>query len=141
MRPAFLLASALLLSGCSLLSKPTDNARRAAGPASFTLEVQAPKDVRELLQEHMELQRYRQLSDLRRSELSRLLGAADANIRSLLGTMGYFSPSIELQLIDTPDDPDTPLKVLGKGGARHAHHHCTGPQWTSAAPMLTIPKG
>lgn len=111
--PAFLLASALLLSGCSLLSKDR-NSPSAAGPASFTLEIQAPKDVRELLQEHMELQRYRQLSDLRRSELGRLLGAADANIRSLLGTMGYFSPSIELQLIDTPDDPDTPLKVLVK---------------------------
>ena len=85
--PAFLLASALLLSGCSLLSKDR-NSPSAAGPASFTLEVQAPKDVRELLQEHMELQRYRQLSDLRRSELSRPLGAADSNIRSLLGTMG-----------------------------------------------------
>ena len=113
LQSAFLLASALLLSGCSLLSKDR-NSPSAAGPASFTLEVQAPKDVRELLQEHMELQRYRQLSDLRRSELGRLLGAADANIRSLLGTMGYFSPSIELQLVDTPDDPDTPLKVLVK---------------------------
>ena len=104
-----MLTSALLLSGCSLLSKDKigDDA-----PASFALEVEAPKDVRELLLQHMELQRYRSLSDLRRNELSRLLGAADGNIRSLLGTMGYFSPTIELQLIETPEDADTPRKVV-----------------------------
>lgn len=104
-----MLTSALLLSGCSLLSKDKigDDA-----PASFALEVDAPKDVRELLLQHMELQRYRSLSDLRRNELSRLLGAADGNIRSLLGTMGYFSPTIELQLIETPEDADTPRKVV-----------------------------
>lgn len=108
-KSACLLTSALLLSGCSLLSKDKigDDA-----PASFALEVEAPKDVRELLLQHMELQRYRSLSDLRRNELSRLLGAADGNIRSLLGTMGYFSPTIELQLIETPEDADTPRKVV-----------------------------
>ncbi|WP_455556857.1 autotransporter assembly complex protein TamA [Comamonas sp.] len=112
LRSAFLLTCALLLSGCSLLSKDTNGAAIANGPASFDLEVQAPEDVRELLETHMELQRFRNLSDLRRSELSRLLGAADANIRSLVGTLGYFSPTIELQLIETPGDPDTPRKVL-----------------------------
>jgi len=111
LQSAFLLTSALLLSGCSLLSKDK-NGDTASGPPSFALEVQAPKDVRELLEQHMELQRYRQLPDLRRSELSRLLGAADGNIRSLLGTMGYFSPTVELQLIETPDDEDSPRKVL-----------------------------
>lgn len=111
LRPAFLLASVLLLSGCSLLSKkPIDDAS-GNGPPSFELEVEALSDVRELLLQHMELQQYRRLSDLRRSELSRLLGAADANIRSLLGTLGYFSPTIELQLIETPSDSDTPRKV------------------------------
>ena len=111
LRPAFLLASVLLLSGCSLLSKnPIDDAS-GNGPPSFEREVEAPSDVRELLLQHMELQQYRRLSDLRRSELSRLLGAADANIRSLLGTLGYFSPTIELQLIETPSDSDTPRKV------------------------------
>ncbi|MDH0202290.1 autotransporter assembly complex protein TamA [Comamonas aquatica] len=111
LRPAFLLASVLLLSGCSLLSKKPNDDASGNGPPSFELEVEAPSDVRELLLQHMELQQYRRLSDLRRSELSRLLGAADANIRSLLGTLGYFSPTIELQLIETPSDSDTPRKV------------------------------
>lgn len=110
LQSAFLLAAALLLSGCSLLSK--DKTAANTGPASFALEVQAPKDVRDVLLQHMELQRYRELSDLRRSELSRLLSTADANIRSLLGTMGYFSPTVELQLIETPQDKDSPRKVV-----------------------------
>lgn len=110
--PAFLLAASLLLSGCSLLSKEkTADAATTNGPPSFALEVDAPKDVQEVLLQHMELQRYRSLSDLRRGELTRLLGAADRDIRNLMGTMGYFSPTIELQLIETPDDPQTPRKV------------------------------
>ena len=101
--PAVLLASTLLLSGCSWLSPDkTGDAALSSGPPSFTLDVQAPSDVRTLLLKHMELQRYRHFSDLRPSELRRLLGAADANIRSLLGTMGYFSPTIELQMIVAP---------------------------------------
>lgn len=112
-KSACLLTSALLLSGCSLLSKDkTGDQATTTGAPSFALEVEAPKEVRELLLQHMELQRYRSLSDLRRSELGRLLGAADANIRSLLGTMGYFSPTVELQLIETPEDEDTPRKVV-----------------------------
>ena len=110
LQSAFLLASALLLSGCSLLSKDKTG-DSANGPASFALVVEAPKDVRELLEQHMELQRYRTLGDLRRNELSRLLGAADGNIRSLLGTTGYFSPSIELELIETPENSTTARTV------------------------------
>lgn len=114
---AFLLASALLLSGCSLLSKDksTDaNALAAiAGPPSFDLQVEAPEDVQALLLKHMELQRYRTLPDLRRSELTRLLGAAESDIRGLLGTMGYFAPTIELTLIDATE-PDTLRKVLAR---------------------------
>lgn len=115
--PAFLLVSAFLLGGCSLLpskDKSIDANAVAAvsGPPSFDIEVEAPKEVRELLTKHMELQRFRSLPDLHRSELIRLLGTADANIRDLLGTLGYFSPSIELQLIETPESAETPRKVL-----------------------------
>lgn len=115
LKSAFLLSSALLLSGCSLLSKDkTADVALTSGPPSFALEVDAPAPVRDLLVQHMELQRFRSLGDLRRSELSRLLGAADANIRSLLGTMGYFAPTVELQLVETPENPDTPRKVMVK---------------------------
>ena len=115
--PAFFLTTALLLSGCSLLpSKEKSQDALAASSissvASFALEVQAPDDVRELLEKHMELQRFSHLPDLKRRELSRLLGAADGNIRSLIGTLGYFSPTIALEIQDAPEGTKAPYTVI-----------------------------
>ena len=96
---------AALLSGCGLLAKP--GATEASAPANFVLEISAePAAVRDVLEQHLELKRYQHLPGLRRQELTRLVGVADANIRSLLGTLGYFSPTIELQLIHPPRDSD-----------------------------------
>ena len=68
LRPALLLGAALLLTGCSLLS-PKDTEADAmgidtSGPAAFSLEVDAPKDIRELLEKHLELKRFRYQPDL-----------------------------------------------------------------------------
>lgn len=70
----------------------------AAAPAAFVLEVRATDDIRDYLERHLELQRYRNLADLDDNELARLTAAADANVRELLGTLGYFSPRVELSL-------------------------------------------
>ncbi len=132
--------AALLLTGCSLMPGKKDaqqqgsagdtgnrvlssgeaaemaaaNDRKPAGSApreAFTLAVQAPKDIREYLELHLELQRYRQLDDLDAMELSRLLGAAEANVRDLLGTLGYFAPRITVQLNETPASARAPREV------------------------------
>ena len=112
---AFLLAGSLLLSGCSLLSKDQSADIAAAsipsGPPSFTLRVEAPDDVRKLLEKHLELHRFSQHPDLKRREVVSLLNAADGNIRDLIGTLGYFSPKIELQLKETPDSTVAPMEV------------------------------
>ena len=112
-----LLGAALLLTGCSLLS-PKDKEADAmgidtSGPAAFALEVDAPKDIRELLEKHLELKRFRYQPDLQRRELTRLLGATDANVRELIGTLGYFSPTVTVELTDTPDAAE-PRKVVVK---------------------------
>ena len=117
LRPALLLGAALLLSGCSLLS-PKDKEAEAmgidtSGPPAFTLEVDAPKQVRALLEQHLELKRFRHQPDLQRRELTRLLGATDANVRELIGTLGYFSPTVTVELTDTPEE-DAPRKVVVK---------------------------
>ena len=120
---ALLLVAALPLQGCSLLPLGADrNATDAettnertiveSGPSSFAVEVRAPQSVRETLVRHLELQRFRGLPDLQANELQRLLGAADANARELLGTMGYFAPTITIELIDTPDSRDAPRTVI-----------------------------
>lgn len=116
-RPAFFLTTVLLLSGCSLLpSKEKSHDAQAVASISdnpsFTLKVEAPDDVRTLLEKHMELQRFRQQPDLQRRELSRLLGAADRNIRNLIGTLGYFSPTIALEIQDAPEESDERFVVI-----------------------------
>ena len=112
-----LLGAALLLSGCSLLS-PKDTEAEAmgidtSGPPAFTLEVDAPKEIRALLEQHLELKRFRHQPDLQRRELTRLLGATDANVRELIGTLGYFSPTVTVELTDTPEEA-APRKVVVK---------------------------
>lgn len=123
---ALLFISVLCLQGCSLLPFGKDKGKdiatgasaNADAPAieesadpSFTVVVRAPDNVRETLERHLELQRFRNLPDLQSSELQRLLGAADANARDLLGTMGYFAPTITVELTDTPDSKIAPRTV------------------------------
>ncbi len=71
-------------------SSPGPNSTQA-----FGLEVRSSdKDIRDFLTQHLDLQRYRSLSDLDQAELSRLLRDADAQARELLGTQGYFQPTL-----------------------------------------------
>jgi len=126
--PALLLLScALLLQGCSLLPKKSEESAEGSESAlatttegearkdsrdAFTLEVRSPeKAVREYLQTHLDLQRYRKLDDLAASEASRLMVAAEANARELLGTLGYFTPTITLELHETPDSEKAPRQI------------------------------
>ena len=106
--PALLLFSLLGLQGCSLLPPslggPKDKAPDVSGvpddaPLAFTLDVRAPEDIDVYLTKNLELQRFRRFPGLEARELSRLLGAADDNARELLGTLGYFSPSLTLEMI------------------------------------------
>ena len=102
----------LAVSGCSLLPPslggPDKKANEIAGvpddgPLAFTLEVQAPPDITQYLLKNLELQRFRRFPGLQGRELSRLLGAADSNARELLATLGYFSPTLALDMVETPE--------------------------------------
>ncbi len=105
------------LAGCSVFktsdegseaNAETANVQATEGESAkgngfaFSLQVRAPKDVREYLEKNLELQRFRDLPGLQERELSRLLGSADANARELLATLGYFSPDIRIELTPTP---------------------------------------
>ena len=66
---------------------------------AFDIVVRTPpqfNDLRELVERHIELQRYRAVTDLDDSELARLIVLAEANVRNLVGTLGYFSPDIRI---------------------------------------------
>ena len=145
--PALLFASVLLLlQGCSLLSKKNSEADGGTQPVdaaassdaataqrdAFALTVRGPDAVRDYLTLHLEIQRYKRIPDLGATELSRLMVAAEANARELLATLGYFTPTLLLELKETPDaktprevtvtvDPGEPTRVgaveIGFSGA------------------------
>jgi len=123
----FFLAAATL-AGCALLPAAAALAQgepaAAAAPApnpSFAIEVRAPASVRPLLEQHMELRRYREVNDLDDAELARLIVLAERDVRELVGTLGFFDPRIEIRreaaggrpLIVVEVAPGQPSLVLG----------------------------
>ena len=82
---------------------PEPTPQGAVGPTSaepevtsFDISVRAPTVVREMLEKHLELQRYRAVTDLDEAELARLIVLAERNVRNLVGTLGFFSPDIRI---------------------------------------------
>jgi translocation and assembly module TamA len=71
-------------------------AQETGGP-SFNIDVRAPSALRELLERHMELRRYREVADLDEVELARLIVLAERNVRELVGTQGYFDPRVAIR--------------------------------------------
>ena len=66
---------------------------------SFDIRIESPDDdIRKLLDRHLELKRYQKVSDLDDAELRQLLSNSETNIRQLLGTQGYFTPTIRQEL-------------------------------------------
>ncbi|VWX57429.1 Autotransporter secretion outer membrane protein TamA [Burkholderiales bacterium 8X] len=113
-KPALFFSIVLLLQGCSLLPKsdPADEAGTGAVAGSssaaskdvFAVEVKAPDTVRDYLERNLEIQRYKRVDDLGAAELSRLMVAAEGNARELLGTLGYFTPTLVFELTETPGE-------------------------------------
>lgn len=65
---------------------------------SFRIRIEAPSDIRNLVERYLELKRYQQVPDLDDVELHRLLDLAEVQIRRLLATQGYFAPQMDLVL-------------------------------------------
>jgi translocation and assembly module TamA len=109
----WLLALVLLASTPALLQAQEPPAAEAAtAPASdaFQLDMDAPEEIRQLLAQHLDLLRYRELTDLSDSELSRLLSAAQQNTQDLVATLGYFAPDIQIKWLPAPH-PTSPRVV------------------------------
>lgn len=111
---ALLFSSLLFLQGCSLLPLQDDHARAdTAAQDAFTLVVLAPPAIRPTLERHLDLQRFRTQPDLQPRELTRLLSAADDDARQLLATLGYFSPTLTVDLAPAaPGSTATPTITL-----------------------------
>ncbi|WP_418129642.1 BamA/TamA family outer membrane protein [Variovorax sp. 375MFSha3.1] len=90
-----------------------DGGRKAGDKRdAFTVDVRGPEAVRDYLKLHLEIQRYRELDDLGATEISRLMVAAEANARELLATLGYFTPTLTLELNETPQGEKAPREIV-----------------------------
>lgn len=108
LRPfAFALALASLgLSGCALFQSKTETTAASASPdqrlvQSYELQINAPSDLRAILQEHLDLARFQRTPEGERPsaiELDRLRLLAPAQAKSLLETEGYFDAEVEARL-------------------------------------------
>ena len=85
--------------------------------SAFDIAVRAPGGVRELLEKHLELQRYRAVTDLDEAELARLIVLAERNVRNLVGTLGYFSPDIRITREGAVNQRPTIVVVVDPGEA------------------------
>ncbi len=109
------------------LAHAQDQAPKAAAAASvvsdspqpvtnaFDIRVEAPEDIRSLLERHLQLQRFRAVTDIEDAELARLMVLADSDVRNLLGTLGYFSPDVQISrspVSTLPTQPTIVVKVV-----------------------------
>ena len=85
-------------------------------PAAFELQIDAPQAIRDLLNTHLEIIRYRELTDLSDTELTRLMQVAKEDSRTLLATAGYFTPDIDAQLETSPSDRRRTVRLSVKPG-------------------------
>ena len=93
----------------------------AQANAAFVIDIQAPDDIKEVLTRHLELQRYRELTDLSDDELERLMRQADQDARKLIGTLGYFSPDITMERQSASASTPWPVVkiIVNPGEAAH----------------------
>ena len=85
----------------------------APSPPRFGITLETDEKLKLFVLRHVDLQRFRTLADLDSSELDRLLLAAPDNLRDLLGTQGYFSPTITVTRVAAKTGGKTPAPPLG----------------------------
>ncbi|MEY4266981.1 MAG: hypothetical protein RIS90_1516 [Pseudomonadota bacterium] len=96
---------------------PTLDAAPPDPGVAFTLDIQAPPDLNELLARHLELQRYRELTDLGEAELLRLMAAAEIDARKLAATLGYFAPEVSLTRVPSAPGEPRVVKLVVRPGS------------------------
>ncbi len=110
---------ALLWASCWWAQAQTSHPPAAAPgleqtASAFVLQVRCPDErISRYLQQHLELQRFRDLPELQERELQRLLAATPDDARQLLATLGHFEPEISVERLPPPtDNPSAPTPIV-----------------------------
>ncbi|MDO9393234.1 MAG: outer membrane protein assembly factor, partial [Methylotenera sp.] len=69
-----------------------------ADSAQYQVEIEAPTELKELLQKHLDMVKWRDNPRMNPAEWQRLYLLAPQNIKNLVATEGYFSPKISPSL-------------------------------------------
>jgi translocation and assembly module TamA len=98
----------------SMAQTSASAAQDAPARAPLSVEIDAPTDLRDLLNRHLDVVRLLQAGAPGEQEFNRLLLAAPAQVRALLETEGYFAPLVEVQRAEA----DRPARIKVSPGPR-----------------------
>jgi translocation and assembly module TamA len=84
---------------------------QAAEGLQYEVRIDAPKEVRELLEHNLDLVRFRGNDRIDREQLQRLVRVAPEQIRTLVATDGYYSPMVSARLDRETGEPLVLVKV------------------------------
>lgn len=87
-------------------------------PATWRVELDAPTEVRKLLEDHLDLYAYRGRQGADAELMQRLIARTAAEAEELLATAGYFAPQIETERIPATGIPAVRIKVVSGPLAR-----------------------
>ena len=129
LRTVLLLLAPVLLAGCGLLERDgeDDDARGASAQqvderrARYRLDVEAPRPLRAMLAEHLDLARYRDVptdQGLNEEELDRLILATPDQAKAMLRTEGYFNAEVRVRKEPPSEGERTRVVVTVDPGPR-----------------------
>jgi translocation and assembly module TamA len=98
------------VSGCLAAAMLAASAQAAEG-LKYEVRIEAPGDVRELLEHNLDLLRFRGNDRIDREQLQRLVRVAPEQIRTLVATDGYYSPVVSAKLDRETGEPLVQIKV------------------------------
>lgn len=101
LRPALLALAVLLPAGAALAAEDFD----------YTVSISAPAPLKDMLEQHLDLLRFRGNPRMDRDQLQRMTRSAPAQVRTLLATDGYYSPEVAVRLDGDGANPQVLVTV------------------------------
>ncbi|HEY5799809.1 MAG TPA: autotransporter assembly complex family protein [Burkholderiaceae bacterium] len=100
-RPALIRLAASCLAACAFAAH--------AAPVSYTVEIEAPRALRTIIEPNLDLLRWRGNAQIDADQLQRLYRAAPKQIAELIATEGYYAPKITPRIVPPPGwNPENP---------------------------------
>src|ERR1700750_1722651 len=83
----------------------------ARAEGAYTVHVEAPNPLRKILEQFLDLVRYRERKDLNEDQFKFMLGDAEQQVKDLAATEGYFSPRTQVDVDRAGATPVVHIKV------------------------------